>query len=181
MNRQIHQKISIISIDEIGHSILQSIGRALEQAFGYSCEILPGEPILSHVPGLLHEDKYNSTALLLYLSKRMPKDSLKSLAVTQLDLYSPIFSSLYGEAQLGGRCALMSLYRLRQEFYRQKPDRRLLVSRCIKEALHEIGHTFGLVHCIDKNCIMFPSSTIEDTDIKSDSLCPVCTRSLVGI
>lgn len=172
------QVISIIPIDVIEETLLKQVSASLEGVFHLSTHILPVENIPSHTPGLLNEGKYNSTALLLYLSKneRVPENTLKILAVTQLDLYSPIFSHLYGEAQLKGKCALMSLYRLRPEFYDLPPDRDLFLSRCRKEAVHELGHTFGLVHCRDENCIMHPSSTIEDTDTKSDSFCLVCEK-----
>jgi len=174
------QRISILPVDEINDSILKHIGEALTRAFAFPFHLLPVECISVHAPGLLQDEKYNSTAILLYTAKKAPKDSLKVLAVTQRDLYSPIFSYLYGEAQLKGTAALMSLHRLRPEFYRLPPDPGLFLSRCEKEALHEIGHTFGLMHCRDRNCVMYPSSTIMDTDTKSASFCPLCHRLLKG-
>ncbi|MGD2087315.1 MAG: archaemetzincin [Candidatus Aminicenantes bacterium] len=170
------QRISILPLDEIIVPILDHIGNALQRTFVYPCHILPCEDISPHASALLHEGKYNSTALLLYILKKIPVGSLKILAVTHRDLYSPIFSYLYGEAQLKGTAALMSLYRLRPEFYHSPAERDLFLSRCEKQAIHEIGHTFGLVHCKDKNCVMYPSSNLGDTDVKSNSLCPLCTR-----
>ncbi len=171
------QIIAIIPIDHIEESILNPVARSLEHTFRFTARIMPVEQIPSHTPGLLNEDKYNSTALLLYLkSKGFPEYPLKILGITRQDLYSPIFTHLYGEAQLNGRCALMSLYRLRPEFYNLPPDPDLFLSRCRKEAIHELGHTFGRVHCRDENCIMYPSSTIEDTDTKGEAFCPVCEK-----
>ena len=112
--------------------------------------------------------------VLKYLSENIPEDTYKTLAITDLDLYSPIFSCLYGEAQLGGKCALVSIFRMRQEYYNLRPDRELFLARCEKEAIHEMAHTMGLLHCNDINCIMFPSASIIDTDVKSNSFCPVC-------
>jgi len=170
------QRISILPLDEIRESILEHIGNALQRTFLCSYHILPYEDISPHASALLNEGKYNSTAILLYILKKAPGDSLKILAVTYRDLYSPIFSYLYGEAQLKGTAALMSLHRLQPEFYHSPADRDLFLSRCEKQALHEIGHTFGLVHCKDKNCVMYPSSSIGDTDVKSNSLCSLCVR-----
>lgn len=170
------QRISILPLDEINELILEHIGDALQRTFLYTYHILPCKDISQHASALLREGKYNSTAILLYILKQAPEDSLKILAVTHRDLYSPIFSYLYGEAQLKGTAALMSLYRLQPEFYHSLVDRDLFLSRCEKQAIHEIGHTFGLVHCKDKNCVMYPSSNIGDTDVKSNSLCSLCVR-----
>ncbi|MCP5106023.1 MAG: hypothetical protein GY950_21745 [bacterium] len=172
------QIISIFPVDRIEESILKPVADSLERTFRFKTRIMAVEKMHAHTtqtPGLLHEGKYNSTALLLYLkNKKFPQNTLKILGVTRLDLYSPIFTHLYGEAQLKGPCALMSLYRLRQEFYNLPPDPAMFLSRCRKEAIHELGHTFGLLHCRDVNCIMYPSSTIEDTDAKSESFCSGC-------
>ena len=169
-------RISILPLDEISGAILEHMGNGLQRTFMYPCHILPCVDISSHASALLHEGKYNSTAILLYILKNVPAGSLKILAVTHRDLYSPIFSHLYGEAQLKGAAALMSLYRLQPEFYHSPADRELFLSRCRKQAIHEIGHTFGLVHCKDRNCVMYPSSNIDDTDVKSNCLCPLCAR-----
>jgi archaemetzincin len=169
------QRISILPLDEIAVPILEHMGNALQRTFLCSYHILPNEDISPHASALLHEGKYNSTAILLYILKKIPVGSSKILAVTHRDLYSPIFSYLYGEAQLKGTAALMSLFRLRPEFYHSPANRDLFLSRCEKQSIHEIGHTFGLVHCKDKNCVMYPSSNLDDTDVKSNSLCPLCT------
>ena len=179
-----NQKIYLLPVDKIDSPVLEHIGKTLQRTFAVPFRLLNCDDELIHSPGLVYEGKYNSTAVLLYIARGMcinhglPPDMLKVLAITQLDLYSPIFSYLYGEAQLKGTAALMSLFRLRQEFYRQPTDRDIFLSRCEKEALHEIGHTFGLMHCKDKNCVMYPSSTINDTDTKSNSFCLSCNDLL---
>jgi archaemetzincin len=170
--------VSILPIDEINPSVLKHLGESIKRNFGFKYHMLPVEPIAVRRPELLHQGKYNSTGVLLYISKHLPGNSIKVLVVTQLDLYSPIFSHLYGEAQLKGDVALMSLHRLHQEFYHLNPDSEVFLSRCEKEALHELGHTFGLMHCQDRNCVMYPSSTIADTDIKANRFCPLCARRL---
>jgi len=178
------QTIFLLPIDEVEKTILEHLGNVLQKTFKIPFQIISCDNVPLHSEGLLHENKYNSTAVLLYITQgKCLNDNLKLstskvLIISQLDLYSPIFSYLYGEAQLNGTAALISLFRLHQEFYYLPPNPDIFLSRCEKEALHELGHTFGLVHCRDKNCVMYPSSTIQDTDTKSNSFCLLCNRLL---
>ncbi len=96
------------------------------------------------------------------------------LGVTSLDLYIPTLTFVFGEAQLHGPCALVSMHRLRQEFYGLPADPRLAAERLLKEAVHELGHTLGLRHCDDYRCAMAPSHAVEWIDLKSPRLCPAC-------
>lgn len=91
-----------------------------------------------------------------------------TLALTEVDLCAPGRPFVFGEATLGGPCAVVSLARLRS------PDRQVLRLRALKEAAHEIGHLAGLEHCRDPRCVMFPSNEIGDTDVKGERLCEVC-------
>lgn len=168
--------ISLLPVDEVDPAVMSAIAGALERAFEMPVSIQTPSQVAQDTPGLLQDEKYNSTAMLLFFCKQRScqAGACKLLAVTQQDLYSPIFSYLYGEAQLGGSCAVMSLHRLNPLFYREPRDQRLFIARCVKEALHELGHTFGLHHCHDNNCVMYPSSTIGDTDVKSDTFCNHC-------
>ena len=170
--------ITIIPIGEVSANILEYIGKFLEHTFNVTTNIVPWQNINSHIPEPIYGGRYNSTSVLKYLSERVPGETLKLLAITESDLYSPIFACMFGEAQLGGACALVSLHRLREEFYDLAPDQNVFLSRLEKEVIHEIAHTLGLVHCSDRNCIMYPSSTIMDTDVKSNTFCPNCTPLL---
>ncbi|MFQ6039016.1 MAG: archemetzincin, partial [Candidatus Aminicenantales bacterium] len=68
--------------------------------------------------------------------------------------------------------------RLRQEFYRLPEDRTLFLARCVKEAVHELGHAFGLRHCPNPRCVMHFSNSLLDTDKKTASFCQRCSRIL---
>jgi archaemetzincin len=104
---------------------------------------------------------------------------MKLLAVTEQDLFLPMFTFIYGQAQLGGKVGIVSLARLRQEFYGLAGDSELLRERACKEALHERGHAFGLVHCRDENCVMSASTDIQRVDGKRGEFCNSC-RILLG-
>jgi archaemetzincin len=100
------------------------------------------------------------------------------LAVTSFDLYIPILTFVFGEAQLNGPCAVLSTHRLRQEMYGLAPDVELLQQRTLKEAMHELGHTMGLTHCEDYTCVMAPSHAVEWIDLKTRSLCASCRAAV---
>ena len=81
---------------------------------------------------------------------------------------------VFGQAQLNGPMAVVSLARLRQEFYRLPPSRILLTARALKEVLHEVGHTFGLIHCQDRSCTMSLATNIQQLDMKGSEFCRSC-------
>jgi len=121
-----------------------------------------------------HRSQYSSTKILKELLGEVPSDALKLLGVTEKDLCIPILTYVFGEAQLGGTVAIVSLARLRQEFHGLAPDRSLFLERTRKECLHELGHTYGLIHCKSKDCVMYLSNTVFDVDGKGRNFCRYC-------
>jgi archaemetzincin len=118
--------------------------------------------------------QYHSTRLLGKLLETSAGTADKILGVTEGDLFIPILTFVFGEAQLGGKVALISLHRLRQSFYGLPEDKRLLYSRAEKEATHELGHACGLVHCHSYDCVMHFSNSIEQVDLKPSLFCGSC-------
>ena len=124
-------------------------------------------------------NQYHSTLILSKILINIPKDAEKIIGVTDVDLFIPILTYLFGEAQLGGKGAIVSTYRLRNEFYGLPPDENLLYARTLKEFLHELGHTMGLVLCEDYECVMHLSTYVEDIDLKKPEYCLFCRKILV--
>ncbi len=122
--------------------------------------------------------QYDASVLLLRLLENQPPDGCAILGITEVDLFVSIFEFLFGMAQLDGAGAILSTYRLKNERYGLPPDRGLFAERLIKEALHELGHTFGLVHCFNSQCVMNPSTYVEQIDMKSKELCRQCRTSI---
>ena len=118
--------------------------------------------------------QYNSSKLLVQVIREPPADALKVIGVTDVDLFLPIFTFQFGQAQLDNIGAIVSTHRLHAGFYGMQEDRGLYESRARKEAVHELGHTFGLIHCYDPFCVMRSSTYVEDVDQKGVDFCPTC-------
>jgi len=110
-----------------------------------------------------------------------PTQPWRVLGVTGVDLYIPILTFVFGEAQMGGPCAVVSFHRLMQEFYGLPADPAILIDRLIKEAVHEVGHTLDLTHCDDYSCAMAPSHAVEWIDLKGPALCGSCQGRVVEV
>ena len=126
--------------------------------------------------------QYNSTALLLHLKRHYAPAAaagVRVLALLPFDLFIPILTYVFGEAEVGGRVAVVSYCRLAPERYGLPADDALLGARLVKEAVHEMGHVSSLIHCAEQSCVMHASSYVEDIDLKGPSFCGVCAAELV--
>lgn len=113
------------------------------------------------------------------LQNNNPDDNTKVLAICDFDAYSDELNFVFGEAHFGGRVAAIYLPRLREEFYVKKSDtNKLFKQRVIKEAVHELGHVFGLTHCEKSKCVMHFSNSLQDTDFKDHKFCERCNKIL---
>ena len=120
--------------------------------------------------------QWKSSDILQWLSDnyRPSSKSAKTLALCDLDAYSGHLNFVLGEAYVDGSISAIYLPRLRQEFYGLKPDESLYYQRIVKEAVHELGHAFGLNHCQNIRCVMHFSNSLSDTDIKTSHFCNIC-------
>ena len=160
--------------------LLSSIKKGLSEVFPWStCSVsMETLPIPKKAYNAFRR-QYLSTILLQsigeYAARSLDNKAFnKILGVTEVDLYALGLNFIFGEAQLQGKAAIISLYRLRPEFYGEPPNRNLLVERAVKEAVHEIGHTLGLRHCPASSCVMHFSLHIGMTDRKGRDFCRIC-------
>ncbi len=126
-------------------------------------------------------NQYCSSEILGKIVERADLGGDYVLGVTDVDLYVPGLNFVFGEASSSGRVALISLLRLRQEFYGLPSDTKLYHERAVKEAVHEIGHIIGLKHCRNPYCVMFFSNIMADTDRKRRRFCKRCNRRVSNI
>ena len=127
----------------------------------------------------LQRAQYKSVEIMKAVASHAPADAVRILGVTEGDLAIPTLTFVFGQAQLDGRVAVVSLARLRQEFYNLPEDESLLRDRLAKEVLHELGHTFGLTHCVESKCVMSLATHIGFVDNKEQRYCGRCGEHLV--
>lgn len=120
--------------------------------------------------------QHNSSLILQQLIMRPPRDAEKVLGVLDVDLFIPILTFVFGEAQLQGIGAVVSTHRLHNQFYGLPENREVTTYRLLKEAVHELGHTFGLIHCLQPRCVMNSSTYVENIDQKPAEFCSSCLK-----
>ncbi len=163
--------IIVSPVGDIPSWINRAVSKNVGKLFGFKTRITP---LLEDIVFAYDEnrDQYYSTQILEELEKNAPEECVKILAITKEDLFIPILTHVYGEAQLGGRASIVSISRL--VAYPESGALDQSHNRMVKEAAHELGHTFDLRHCEDPLCIMHYCRKIEDVDHKSESFCRYC-------
>jgi archaemetzincin len=169
--------IPLTNAEEPALERLEFLAAALAHTFQTLCRIRP-ERINIGFAFDQRRGQYHSTAILQLL-ERTPESQLRILGVTACDLFVPVLTFVFGEAQLAGNCSVVSTARLSEEFYGLPAREDLLRERLLKEAAHELGHTFGLRHCPVWRCVMSASHAVERLDVKSAEFCTSCRKSVV--
>ena len=160
-----------IGADAVDSRVLTSVRSVVERTFGRTVHVWSGRerPADAFDP---RRQQHSSTRILQWLVDRRPEYAHKVLAVTDVDLFIPILTFVFGEAQLDGAAAIVSTARLRTNH--GSSNTRLLTARLAKECVHELGHTFGLIHCNRPGCVMTRSVNVLDVDAKTASFCQDC-------
>ena len=167
--------ITVVPIGEVEDAVVQSLAPPLTEILGQEAEVA-GTLLLPREGWSRSRRQYLASALLALVP--VPARGNRALGIAGADLYAPGLNFVFGIADIEGRRAVVSLHRLRPEFYGSPPDDTLFLQRAVKEAVHELGHTYGLGHCRDPRCIMFFSNTLHDTDRKGPGFCAACREKV---
>jgi archaemetzincin len=174
VSNDMERRIILFPVGDIEGWMLDVLEKNLEKTF--ECRVERHQPI--EVPTEAFDPtrvQYYSPLILKKARHLMEmKKQDKGLAIIDVDLYTEGLNFVFGEAEFGGLLAVISLTRLRQSYYSLPENKAIFTERAIKEAVHELGHLFGLEHCPNPECVMHFSNSLPDTDRKSMSFCAQC-------
>lgn len=164
------KSVKLIAVGRVSKDVIVSVARELRSTYNLAVKILP--------PKNIPEDAFNPSRqqyLATNILNFLANFGKNVLGIFEKDLYAEGLNFVFGQAQVGGN-AVVSIARLLPSFYHEKADKEKLISRVVKEAIHEVGHVLGITHCLDPSCVMCFSNSILDVDKKSKNLCPRCRR-----
>ena len=170
------EQLLIVPFGSIQREVLDFLQGELARRFSFNVKVTGAEPIPQYAFNP-KRNQYHSTKILERLKGQRIKDE-QILGIVDCDLYVPELNFVFGEADIGGKACVISLVRLRQEYYGLPKNDNLFLLRTLKEAIHEIGHLYRLGHCADPKCIMHFSNSLRDTDIKGPDFCDRCKLKL---
>ena len=174
------ENITLISFGYFEKELLELIVEDVEREFQLPVTIREGHLDLSEFYDAARR-QYDGNRLIKEIESGYAEDNNKTLALFNVDLFIPILTYIFGQAFLGGRSGIASIYRLSNESYGLKSDKKVFIDRIRKEVIHELGHTFGLIHCRNITCVMRSSTYVEDIDQKESGLCHQCKADLLSL
>jgi archaemetzincin len=171
------QGISLVSIGRFEKDFLERLANDLKIIFATDVSFaLSYQDIMPYFDPT--RKQYDANKLLQLIHKNYSDNAVKTIGLLQVDLFIPILTYIFGQAIYNGDSGIVSDYRLKNELYGLKGKEKLIYERFKKVTIHELGHTFGLIHCHIPDCVMRPGTYVEDIDQKKAHFCHKCEAEL---
>lgn len=169
--------IALTPIGPVPRGVLSDLAASLRPVLDRACTVVATleTPITAFDS---RRGQYLGERILAALAEVEVPDAERVLGVIDADCYATGLNFIFGQASIHGRDAFIALPRLRPSFYGLPENNDLFRERMLKEAVHELGHTYGLKHCPDLHCVMHFSNSLHDTDVKGHSFCRRCRMRL---
>jgi archaemetzincin len=174
--RDFKMGIVLVALGQVDPKVIQILKEDLHKVFGKQVWVGKGMPEPYYAFNNKRNQYLSAAILNTLMNEKEYTPFEKILGIVDHDLYVPELNFVFGEARQ--RVAVISLTRLRQEFYNLPQDQSLSYKRALTEAVHELGHTYGLGHCENPGCVMFFSNSLIDTDNKGFAFCSKCKTNL---
>jgi len=171
-------KIVLKPLGGVESRVLDGLGERVGLVFGCPVVVKPGLKDLSSAYRQSRKQYLAPELLEALVAAGREKDE-RVVGLTEVDLYAAGLNYVFGQADIVNQTAVVSLCRLRQEYYGSPPDEELFMERAVKEIVHELGHTFSLGHCPDPRCVMHFSNCLADTDYKTAGFCGKCRPKII--
>lgn len=174
-------RITLLPVGDVDEGLVRWLQRPLKKVFKAGVErcAVMKFPRDAYNPV---RDQYLAAVILMRMRRCLsPGDRERVLGITERDLYADDLNFVFGQAELPGQFALISLARLRPSFYGHTEKLKSVRQRMLKEAVHELGHTFGLKHCDNSACVMHFSLSLKDTDLKNADFCESCKKKIMAL
>jgi archaemetzincin len=171
------KKILLVSHGQFGKNFLEKLKRDVHLYFGLPVYLVNDRTDLEPFFDASRR-QYDANKLLKHLDSATSSKSAKTLGLYQVDLFIPILTFIFGQAVFRGKTGVVSTYRLRNEQYGMFGNETLLYERLRKVIFHELGHSYGLIHCHVPSCVMRSSTYVEDIDQKKYLFCSKCRAEL---
>jgi len=173
-------KIALKPLGDVANEVMEELRGKVNLVFHCPVEIEEGFSYLAHAYNP-ERRQYLAANLLATLGNSPKERNERIVGIADVDLYAPRLNFVFGEADIVSEVVIISLCRLRQEYYGLAPDKTLFIARATKEIVHEIGHTFGLNHCPNAKCVMHFSNSLADTDYKEVNFCTKCQPKIMPV